>query len=487
MASQGAHMSVLKAAQADRHPPPKPLPADTQQVCIDLPGETIRCYVHKPKLQIMLRKHRDVIFDIELFKGMQYTVEADQSDFYNARDKKIVLVKSKQKVSFKDGERMHLHVGRGFKGHLILKANGEVLGRYAPNELDSKRYDDEPATKPAPLIVAMKNEPAPKPTLTTAPPSPVAQSSQRLDADWQQPYAPLEFSKPRAPASEDQSMHVVEIKPDDPNLPKDVADFFKKGGEQTALDTTGILTRNWLWAQIVGGASYVSDNKQWIKELWKEKFYLQRVMHKSDAKWYIVFKGNQGLREFLTASRYGASNAKVIAISGGAGSVQGLRHAAWEGVRGSVKKAGLLALVFTITLDTAEWLADYEDRDPVTGKPKKDLFDLFFKIGVDVAKAALSAAIGAALIGSLIWVGSAFALALGGVLVVSGAVLIIGTIVAAVIVGGLLDLVDKKTGFTESLNKKIRSGTGYLGSKLPADYENYDRSIETALSFGMGA
>lgn len=70
--------SILEAAQADRRPPPpKPLPADTQQVCIDLPGEEIRCYIYKPKLEIMLRKHRDVIFDIEMFKGMQYTVEAD--------------------------------------------------------------------------------------------------------------------------------------------------------------------------------------------------------------------------------------------------------------------------------------------------------------------------------------------------------------------------------------------------------------------------
>jgi hypothetical protein len=473
-------MSILKAAQADRHPPQKPLPPDTQKVCIDLPGEVIRCHVYKPKLQIMLRKHRDVIFDIELFKGMQYTVEADQSDFYNARDKKIVLVKSKQKATFKDGERMHLHVGRAFKGHLILKANGKVLARYTPNELDTKRYDDEPATKPAPLIVVMKNEPAPKPTLTAAPPTPVARSSQRLDADWQQPYAPLEFSKPR-PASEDQSMHVVEIKPDDPNLPKEVADFFKKGGEQTAMDTTGILTRNWLWAQIVGGAGYVSDNKQWIKELWKEKFYLQRVMHKSGPKVYVVFKGNQGLREFITAARYGASHAKVIAITSGAGTVQGLRHAAWEAAKGSVKKAGLLALVFTVTLDTAEWLADYEERDPATGKPKKDIFDLCFKIGIDVAKAVVSAVIGSLLMGITAGLFITAGIALPAILIV------VGAIAFAVGVGYAIDLLDKQTGATDKLNGAIRKAVEHLGSKMPGDYSGYDRSIETALQFGLGA
>ena len=76
-------MSLLAAAAESKNPKPKPrvVPEDTQQVCIDLPGEEVRCIIHKPKLEIMLRKHRDVIFEIQLFKGMTYTVEADQSDF----------------------------------------------------------------------------------------------------------------------------------------------------------------------------------------------------------------------------------------------------------------------------------------------------------------------------------------------------------------------------------------------------------------------
>jgi hypothetical protein len=117
--------SILKALDAaDRKQVKPPLPEDTQQVCIDLPGQNIRCHVYKPKLQIMLRNHRDVIFDIALFKGMTYTVEADQSDFYNVRDKKLIEVTKKQKASFVDGERMHFWVGRAFKGHLVLKWQG---------------------------------------------------------------------------------------------------------------------------------------------------------------------------------------------------------------------------------------------------------------------------------------------------------------------------------------------------------------------------
>jgi hypothetical protein len=173
------------------------VPDDTQQVCIDLPGEEVRCYVHKSKLEIMLRKHRDVIFDIQLFKGMSYTVEADQSDFYNARDKKIVIVARKQKVAFKDGERMHLHVGRGLKGHLILKANGKVLGRYAPSQIDGKRYDDDPVAKPAPLIVAMKNPPVQKPISFNAPLTDVPQLGPWLEAGLPKPYTPLELAQPQ--------------------------------------------------------------------------------------------------------------------------------------------------------------------------------------------------------------------------------------------------------------------------------------------------
>ncbi|HEX5486643.1 MAG TPA: hypothetical protein VFX23_11685, partial [Limnobacter sp.] len=52
---------------------------DTQIACIDLPGETVRCIRKKPKLRVVLRKHRDVVFDINLGLGGQYSVESEQS------------------------------------------------------------------------------------------------------------------------------------------------------------------------------------------------------------------------------------------------------------------------------------------------------------------------------------------------------------------------------------------------------------------------
>lgn len=148
-------MSVLKAIEDSEKPVPRMIPPDTQQACIDLPGEAVRCVVHKPKLEIVLRKHRDVIFDIRLKAGAHYIVEADQSDFYNVRDKRIVMHKQKQLAKFKDGERLHLWVSRDFKGKLLLKAGTRLLGTFEPIALDSTKYATDPNVKPEPMVIGL--------------------------------------------------------------------------------------------------------------------------------------------------------------------------------------------------------------------------------------------------------------------------------------------------------------------------------------------
>jgi len=79
-----------------------------EEICIDLPGEVAECSGNSSSYKIILRKHRDVIFDINQGDGKTYTVEATDSDFYNARDKKLIFVLRKGTVSFKDGERLPL-------------------------------------------------------------------------------------------------------------------------------------------------------------------------------------------------------------------------------------------------------------------------------------------------------------------------------------------------------------------------------------------
>lgn len=456
--------SSISALEEKNRPVPRVLPPDTQQVCIDLPGEEVRCTVYKPKLEIMLRKHRDVIFDIRGFKGMQYTVEAYEDDFYNARDKKIVLSARYQKVSFKDGERLHLWVGRDFKGPLVLKANGKVLGRYRPADMDRQRYDSDPRTKPAPMLIMLANEPVPAPPW---------QSIHAAAKPWDEPETPaLQYSQPRTAG---QTMHIVEVKPEVGVTPDEVADFFKKGGEGTAIDADKLLTRNWLWAQIVGATAYVGDNLPWVRDLWAQKFYLSKVGGKA----YIIFKGSPGLRKFLTGTRYLTDTPKVVAISAGAGTISGVHKAGWEAVKGSVKGAAKFALILTIALDFAEWLEDYEQRDPLTGKPKRDFYDLGAKIFTDVAWAVVGAAIGTVIAAGVVFIAG---VVIGATIV--GGVAVVIAIGAAVAAGYLLAWLDAQVGITPAIAAAAREAAGFLDNKLPRDYVSYEQSINNMMLGG---
>jgi hypothetical protein len=51
-----------------------------QEHCIDLPGESVQCWIGggTDKLKVILRKHRDVIFDIHLGNGKTYTLESTE-------------------------------------------------------------------------------------------------------------------------------------------------------------------------------------------------------------------------------------------------------------------------------------------------------------------------------------------------------------------------------------------------------------------------
>ncbi|WP_332879293.1 hypothetical protein [Massilia sp. S19_KUP03_FR1] len=121
--------------------------ATTQDVCIDLPGEAVKCWRSSDHIKLILRKHRDVIFDVNLSKGATYTVESTFV-FYSPREKKLL-----RKAQFEDGEIFQIWVGREFKGSLVLKSNGIVMGTFQPIDLDTRKYDAEPKTKPEPMMV----------------------------------------------------------------------------------------------------------------------------------------------------------------------------------------------------------------------------------------------------------------------------------------------------------------------------------------------
>lgn len=120
-----------------------------QTTCIDLPGEAVQCWRSGDNIQVVLRKHRDVVFDINLHPGRSYSVES-KSDFYNPIQKKLT-----RRVDFLDGDPCHLWVGRQFKDELILKASGRILGSFRVNDLDASEYGADPKVKPEPLMIVM--------------------------------------------------------------------------------------------------------------------------------------------------------------------------------------------------------------------------------------------------------------------------------------------------------------------------------------------
>lgn len=154
--------SVLKAAQASRQQNPPKKEEDVQAVCVEYGGEMVQCVLGHKKVRFVVRKHREVIFDFELGDQANYSVEAASDRFFCPKLKSVT-----KKVSFKDGEKTHIWVGREFKGDLILRKNGAIQSRHNPNVVDPKKYDLKPETKPEPLLIAAKKADTISPAMCT--------------------------------------------------------------------------------------------------------------------------------------------------------------------------------------------------------------------------------------------------------------------------------------------------------------------------------
>jgi hypothetical protein len=381
-----------------------------QEHCIDLPGEAVQCWIGggTHKLKVILRKHRDVIFDIHIGNGKNYTVETTDSDFYSVRDKKLIYARRHGKVNFKDGERIHFWISRGFRGALILKCEGHIISEVKPNEWDTHSYTADPREKPAPIIVAIGHSSSQSKSTGSS------ISTQNIVLN-----------------DKEQSVHVYEVSKK--GAPSAILKFFEDGGESLNLDSDDIITRNWITGQLAGIVGYTVDNHTWMRELYRCKFYLQKVHHRTGTRTYLVFSGNNRTREVISASRYSLNNSKIIQLTGGAGGVK----QGWDTMKGAAKdslkviskeegkmviKGGIITIILTIGLDAAEWYKDYSEIDK-DGKPKKDFYDLCTRLGTDLAKGALTAALTTASIAIVL-----SAVAIAGAITLPVVFIIVGTI-----------------------------------------------------------
>ncbi|MDP3188968.1 hypothetical protein [Limnobacter sp.] len=428
---------------------------DTQVTCIDLPGEPIRCVRTKPKLRVVLRKHRDVVFDIKLGSGASYTVESEKSHFYSERDGHLVMPHTP--IQFQDGERLHLWVARTFAGKLLLKKNGKLIAAYEPNKIDPFTCTAQnPEGKPAPLIVSIQMASG----MNTATSSQRSVSQELLE--------------------DMQTMHVMEVKNQGMQTPKEILDFFASGGEETAIDTNSVVTRNWLLGQLVGAGVYGLENQKWIRELNGQRFYLKKRIRKSgEAVYDVIFTGNHKIRELLKGTRYLADNPVVLTITNGAGTANGIRHAAWNATKSTFKKLGAVGIVFSIFTDVAEWIGDYDQIDPATGKPKSSVLDLMSRVGVNLVKVGIVAALTAVAMAGFTLV---FGLVATAAIPIS--VIVVGTIIITAMVTYGIDWLDKELESSSAIKSAISNAATYLTKKHPSDYDGY--SALTQSDFGWG-
>lgn len=424
---------------------------------IDLPGQPIQCWTTDvDKVTVILKKHRDVVFDVDMGAGKAYTVWAE-SEMYDPKSKK--LVHPRETLSFKDGELLHLWIARNFQGKIYLYEGGNLIGAYDVKKLDPSVESIDPAFKPAPINIILKSQKISSPSKTFN----VVQTDgsysipQLLDEDEHEYF-----------------LHVLQLNTETSDMPKDIADFFKHGGEKEIMLSGGVVTSNWVMNQLVAQIGYLNDNRDWIKELYKEKMTLKAIDHANGKKMYVILTGSTRVRQKLTAARYSAASTKVLAFSFGAGSATGLRHGSWAAVKGNASGAGRLSMLFTVTIDIVEWLADYEQRDPVTGKPKQDVADLFIKVGLDVAKNLINSVI----TNCIAWWLLGF---FGGAPII---VIIVGTMVLSLLVNLGMDYLDKSCGASEKIASTIKDAPSLLESLMQKDYDGFKKAIDQAVKYG---
>lgn len=491
-------LSTLNQTSASESKTP-PIPPETQRICIDLPGEDFKCYVHKPKVQVMLRKHRDVIFDIQLFKGMSYTVHTEKGDFYNVRDKKLVEAKRKQNVTFKDGEKLHLWVSRKFEGALILKAaSGATLGRYEPNSLDPVKYGEEPGEKPAPLMVVLKNTPEQQPkTIPLATARSQAQSYQcKLGAPFEcglwnlsptarlfgvDAIAPYDRNKPVSTSVEEHPVvAVVDGEADD--MPQKIKDYFRSGGGKSGLadiDTNEVATRNWLLGQLAGTAAYVGDNWNWLRHSINRqadgafKLVSAKVAYVR-GKVRIYFSGYAKSNPAFGQGGHGPSNAKILQVYAGVGQAGAAFKATTKAIAGTFRANAAISFIFGVGTSYAEWKADAQ----------KDGYDFTAAFLTSVVKAIVAAALTVMFVAAILFVLMVFLEMAVGAIVVGGI-----TVLAGLGINYLVEATDKALG-KEIKGKENTDGLAgvaapwlrdmgdHLGklwdglkAKMPTDYE----------------
>ncbi|UXU88241.1 hypothetical protein [Burkholderia sp. S-53] len=484
-------------------------PLVQHNVCIDLPGEAVNCAA-ETELTVLLRKHRDVVFDIKLHPGATYTVTTTHPDQPNGRFYDTKRKVNAGQTTFKDGEPCYIWIGRTFEGSLILKEGEKVLGRYPISKIDcTKGCTDDPKDKPAPVLITLHNDKewakdliriSDAGVLGGNPPSPSLMSaldrarqaqskgdspSQLSDSPFQSKRSTtgvaniysneaLNFSKDGREIN--YSIHMFSVKRnvgvEEPNW---VLSFFKEGDKPYEFKPNphDVISRNWLLMQAGNIGAYIRDawygNEPWARDFFKRSFYLVKRGGETVLTFSTVPEDWKTLGFLLVGyQREVQAGTKLATIAGGAGSLSSAGAAAWNAAKGSFAGNSLIAFFIGAGIDTFVWFSD----------PAQDFRDLVAILLVDAFKAAL---VGAAisLVNAAVVTAAAATGVTVGALAIGGFVLIAGV---GLLVDYLFDASGKKfvkllfhnpKAIANEIEAMIRKAGKVLEEKLPKDYGDY--------------
>ena len=141
-----------------------------------------------------------------------------------------------------------------------------------------------------------------------------------------------------------------------------------------------------------------------------------------------------------------------------------------------VLKGGGVAVVLTICMDMAEWYKDYSEIG-LDGKRKKDFYDLAAKVGIDLIKGGIVAALTTATVATCLTVAATIAGAAAAPVIL----VVVGTIAVTVVLAYWIDRADKAIARTVGaqdssawLAKKARDTAEYLStSTKDVRYSHY--------------
>lgn len=249
------------------------------------------------------------------------------------------------------------------------------------------------------------------------------------------------------------------------NAPEEFVKYFKDGGSKSILsdfDPYDIVTRNWIWGQVVGAAAYVGDNWEWLRASIDGKTHkgfklVSAKVHYVKGKIRFYYSGYSKYNTVFGPGGFGPGNERVMNIFSGVGKTSSAFSSMAKGLAGTLKNNALLCFIFTSAVSMAEWKSDVN----------KDGHDLAATLLTDLLKALIITAL----------VAAAVALVVIAVMIVFGSsmtVLMVGvlTMIVGVPLGYAVEQADRSlAGAIAGNDAKVNSMADIIAPHLRAATE----------------